>query len=70
MHGEGFTCNADWPSESLEVCKFDGEGNRAKSIGSRIANRSLPELTTVQYIDDDLEDEIINRKNIHHNPRK
>jgi hypothetical protein len=52
-------CAADWPSESREMCKWEGEEHRPQAIGSSIAARYRPDLTTID--DDDIDDEITDR---------
>jgi hypothetical protein len=54
-------CAADWTSESREMCKWEGEEHRPQSTGSRIAARYRPDLTTITYDDDDIDDEIKDR---------
>ena len=59
-----FKCEADWPSNSLEKCEFEGEEFRPKPIVSRVARTALPDLTTVTFFenDGDLEGEVPKKK--------
>lgn len=59
-----FKCEADWPSNSLEKCEFEGEEFRPKPIVSRVARTALPDLTTVTFFenDGDLEEEVPKEK--------
>ena len=46
-------CAADWPSESLEKCPFEGEEFRPESFGSRVARTTLQSRTTVRFVEID-----------------
>lgn len=62
LHAKRVDCQADWPSESREICQWEGEEHCPQSTGSRITARYRPDLTTIIYEeDDDMEDEIIDR---------
>ena len=55
LEGIGFKCEADWPSESLEQCPFEGDEYQPAYTGSRIARRRLSDLRIVTIATGDLE---------------